>query len=248
MDGRSHLAPLMLLALLAAACGAGQRSATDGPAEAVEQVTYRYIAGECQQCGFELVVTDDGATFASNGLVDELAVDTDRFRAALADESALTLGDDDCGREVDGNAPILTTDVEIDFCFHVPNDDHPLVQLVRELEDEGRSTQPLPTFDIDVTVPTTPPADLAAGSWPELIDPDACPSMRAEATLPSGPAWLAVQDDGDRCLVWIGAAGDPARQRCAFPTNHVPVGVRTGEDAPLELALSYESQSWCLRT
>ena len=101
-------------------------------------VRWYQTAGECQVCGYTLELDASGtATYVGFETESTVTFDADDLRARLdrIDEQALIVGVDDCGREVDGNAPVLelvTADDEIviDDCYETIDRTHPVMELV----------------------------------------------------------------------------------------------------------------------
>jgi len=236
--GARLLTTLAALALLAGACGTD----TAGPATPpttepvsvtarmeLDEVRYEYPAYDCPDCGYVAVIRADRAVYASNGMVDEFPVDTDRFHAALADPRSLTGDPADCQRELDGNAPILTVEVVVDLCY-ARQGDHPLFGLIGETLTAGRALQPSPDYDLGERVADEPPTDLPVVEvWPSEIDPAECVEGQATKESPEESSRVAVQESEDRCLVWleqvtVGLNEDERTAvRCALPRNHVAI-------------------------
>lgn len=105
-------------------------------------VEWTESAGECPECAYDLrLEAGDVAVFESAAGEIELEHDAVTLRAELdrLDPTELVIGRDDCGREVDGNAPVLVlhradaTPLEIDDCYETIDREHPLMVLVLEV-------------------------------------------------------------------------------------------------------------------
>ncbi len=148
--------------LLAAACGSdeapnvgGAPSSTPAGETIVEEaepavdndgvlVRYAMSSGECPECGFEMTLNRDGTATLESPLGNIAA----RFEPAMLtsfvadfDRDDLIIGRDDCGRERDGNAPVMSLPgVELDLCDYEIDEQHP---LIIQVESELRRLQSL---------------------------------------------------------------------------------------------------------
>lgn len=107
-------------------------------------------AGECQTCGFSITFDASGtAVYEGHRTRATVAFDVDDLvgRLERIDHQPLTDGRDDCGREVDGNAPVL--DVypasggtrTIDDCYTPIDRDHPVMAFVLATLAEARGAE-----------------------------------------------------------------------------------------------------------
>ncbi len=142
---------LLVVASVLAACGAGDAEVSQGTVESVSSFTpaldgllveWKRAGGECPECAYVLGLQADGdATFESAAGTSDLAYDASSLRADLnrLDPTDLVVGRDDCGREVDGDAPVLVlhqngaAPLVIDSCYETIDREHPLIVLVLEL-------------------------------------------------------------------------------------------------------------------
>lgn len=193
--------PLLLaaLALVASACGGTPDATTATTPDTIptptgaplpevvlgegELVRHRLIGGECDRCDHDLVLRDDGSASlrSSRGDVDT-TYDAARLRALLAsfDPASFVIGEADCGREVDGNAPILTAaGVEIDLCLWQVDPTHPLPAFVDGVLDDAVADRDASS---GTTIPSRPD-DGAAGAIAEVVLP----------TVPCGDLWCPVE-------------------------------------------------------
>ena len=141
-----------MVAFVVAACGADDLERdTQGAVESVSSfapaldgllVEWKRSGGDCPECAFVFGLRADGdAVFESAAGTSELAYDASSLRAELTrlDPVDLVLGGDDCGREVDGDAPVLVLHQDgaeplvIDGCYQTIDREHPLIVLVLEL-------------------------------------------------------------------------------------------------------------------
>lgn len=159
------------------------------PAATGTLVTWAMTAGECFACGFELRLDADGtATYEPDLGRATVAFDADALDAVLSDldPSSLVTGITDCGREVDGNAPVLTLhgvdgELELDDCFLVLDRDHPLLALVLDLRTEAEA----------VVVPMIAQVVIYGGRCPEG-------ECRTVYTVYADGAWWKQEGPEDR--------------------------------------------------
>lgn len=113
-------------------------------------VRWSETAGECQVCGFSITFDASGtAVYEGYRTRSTVEFDVDRLRERLdrIDRASLTEGTDDCGREVDGNAPVLEVHradgpvLEIDDCYTPIDRDHPLMTFVLETMSQAHATE-----------------------------------------------------------------------------------------------------------
>jgi hypothetical protein len=102
-------------------------------------VRLQLFGGECDRCDYRVEFGEDGVASYSSPRGDTVAeYDADALRALVApvDPATLVIGVDDCGREVDGNAEVITLRlVELDLCYYEVDSTHPLVTFVRDQRD-----------------------------------------------------------------------------------------------------------------
>jgi hypothetical protein len=264
---------LTVAALVLSACGGGVTTATGptvtsphepipsepgnvvaGPWEGTVLV-YRLVAGECRTCGFELSIDADGtANYHRLGVDRQFTVGVAELRRLVTgtDASEIITGPTDCGREVDGNAPILELwGQEIDFCYNEIAPDHELMTYVDHQLATGRSllvvNEPLRLEDHDD--PGRYDDLRTAGpllEWMDSFSPDECPTGSAFLALPFGSAWAASEPVEGGCDLWLGGeTEDPLYDGwpttfCRFPTGHKPLNIEVGSGGPAVV-----SSPWC---
>ncbi|MDJ0767678.1 MAG: hypothetical protein QNJ12_02750 [Ilumatobacter sp.] len=113
---------------------------------------YRMPGGECDRCDFDLGFRSDATVVLRSSRGDVVAdYELDVLQALVGqfDLAEFATGTTDCGREVDGNAPIvLVGDTEIDLCFVEVRPDDPLIDFFEaerarvEAERDGRADTP----------------------------------------------------------------------------------------------------------
>lgn len=118
------------------------------PATEGDLVAWSMAGGECQSCGFDLRLDVDGrARYRPDPGRATTTFDVATLRELLddLDPAALVTGTDDCGREVDGNAPLLTLyrdagdPLVIDDCYSTVDRDHPLLVFVLDVLDDAEA-------------------------------------------------------------------------------------------------------------
>lgn len=134
---------VVILTILLSACGGGAVGLSPPstvpdevrPSDGV-LVELRFPPGECMECDYRLELRADGLMVyqtPSQLVQDDYDVDELVRILDAIDLDDLVTGNTDCGREVDGNAEILTVGgtTEIDFCYRQVDESHPLIQFVR---------------------------------------------------------------------------------------------------------------------
>lgn len=116
--------------------------------------------GECHVCGFSIDFDADGtATYEGYRTRSTITFDADDLSGLISriDQQPLANGTDDCGREVDGNAPVLEvitadgTVHSIDDCYQPIDRDHPVMEFVlAHLSSAREAEAPLLVEVVDV--------------------------------------------------------------------------------------------------
>lgn len=133
---------------------------TVDPATEGTMLRWFETAGECHVCGFSITFDADGrATYEGFRTRSTIAFDVAELSGLVSriDHQPLSDGTDDCGREVDGNAPVLEvftadgTVHTIDDCYQPIDRDHPVMAFVLAHLATARETEaPLLVEVIDV--------------------------------------------------------------------------------------------------
>ena len=97
------------------------------------------VGGECDRCDYLVELADDGtATYTSSRGGTIVTYDAEVLRELLTvvELTSLVTGETNCGREVDGNAEVLTIpQVRLDLCFYEIDPTHPLISFIRQQRD-----------------------------------------------------------------------------------------------------------------
>lgn len=118
------------------------------PATEGTMLRWYEAAGECPDCAFSITFDASGtATYEGADATATVTFDVDELasRMEAVDGPPLTEGTDDCGREVDGNAPVLElsrsdgTVLEIDDCYRPIDREHPIMVFVYGVLDEAEA-------------------------------------------------------------------------------------------------------------
>lgn len=200
-----RLAALTTIALLLTGCGnaanGSQPPELEDPWEG-RVLSYYLPTGECHTCAFTITIEADGsAVYHRLGVDVAFTVDVPRLRGIVTetDTDELIVGTTDCGREVDGNAPVLELRGEkIDSCFRKLDPTHPLLAYLGEQLDTGRdligvdnpfrlADHPNPERHEELRN-SGPPLE-----WPGTFDPADCPTGFAHVFLDLGSAWFASE-------------------------------------------------------
>lgn len=254
-----RLGALALIALVVAGCGA--ISTTSGPDGAVNApwegtvLAYQLPVGECHTCGYELTIDADGsANYHRLGVDRQFTVDVDELRRLVTgtDAGQIIVGSTDCGREVDGNAPILELwGQKIDSCYNEIDPNHELMTYLHQQLATGRSLLPTnePLRLMDHHDPLRYQELREAGptlAWSDSFNPDECPTGSAALSLSFGSAWLASEPVDGGCDLWLGGeTEDPlydgrATMFCRLPSGHKPLNIVIGDGGP-----AWVNSLWC---
>ena len=112
---------------------------TVDPATEGTMIRWYETAGECHVCGFSIDFDADGiATYEGYRTRSTIDFDVEALSGLVSriDHQPLSEGTDDCGREVDGNAPVLEvftadgTVHTIDDCYQPIDRGHPVMEFV----------------------------------------------------------------------------------------------------------------------
>ena len=133
---------------------------TVDPATEGTMLRWFETAGECHVCGFSIGFDADGtATYEGFRTRSTIAFDVEELSGLISriDHQPLADGTDDCGREVDGNAPVLEvftadgTVHTIDDCYQPIDRDHPVMAFVlAHLSTAREAEAPLLVEVVDV--------------------------------------------------------------------------------------------------
>ena len=232
----------------------GSEGVVDSPWEGTV-LAYQLPVGECHTCGFELTIDAAGsANYHRLGVDRRFTVEVDELRRLVTgtDASEIIVGVTDCGREVDGNAPILELwGHKIDFCYHEIDPDHELMTYLRQQLATGRNllliNEPLQLSDHDD--PWRYQQLLEDGptlAWTESFSPDECPAGSAILSLPFGSARFASEPVEGGCDLWLGGeTEDPLYNGrptmfCRLPTGHETLNIVIGDGGPAQI-----NSLWC---
>lgn len=185
-----------------------------------------FVAGECHDCGYVLQVHADGTVvYNAYNRFHVSEVDSATMQLlADADLDDLADGADDCGREVDGNAPILVLvddagqATTIDSCYTPFVDDHPVNRALARLRSElDREASPVLAEVLDNTGKTPVARFNERSDWIRIgtdgravvaAEPG---TLRADVAAPVRAAVAALSGDDIAAL----GACDPAAGRTA---------------------------------
>ncbi len=222
------------LAISSVACGGPSGTPFDVSqvAEGEPILTYVRDVGECSSaCAGSTLVFIDGRVEQSrfDGVVwEEQYEDLDGLLDDLAATSAkdLVLGDDDCGREVDGTGDLVSfAGEEIDTCLVDIDREHRLMQRALTVSAVPEWLEPLTMTAVGQPVERPAPwqrlADEARGPWPDSLSPNKCGELYAEAERVNGKTgFIAVAPNGDACEVWSDEIGNDPDDVCRIPRSY----------------------------
>ncbi len=215
--------------------------------------------GECGvKCQSSLVIDAEGnityTKFDSLEIQDTTNVDTLRDIISSTKQEDLITGENDCGRQVDGVASVLTVaGTEIDLCYVTVNTDHQLMVYLKDLRKALNSDVP-DLKNLEDTESWNPLGYKQKSDVPELdpvptmIDPAECPEGSKRSTYDFGSSWILIRQSGEGfCDVWFGGEeenpnydGSP-HQYCHLPIQHKPVAIEGAGEA----SAGFINSLWC---